>query len=278
MLVFIHINKTAGRTVRYILRSSYGARHCEVEPWHAPWDGPPFSAADLRRLRKIYPRLASIAGHRLTGFADLGEQGPALRYFTFLRDPVALCASRFQYHIEYRKKKGVVFEEWIGREWLRDAQTKQIGGTSSVDDAVRMLTTKAVLVGLTERFDESLVLLKGLRARDLDIDYVPVNVARTNKLANELLSNPSTRQAIVDANSSDVALYDYVKSELYPSIQRDYGSSLADDVAEYQKNRNRGFNARKLTASRLKQYGVYQPLLHLYRKKTTRKIVEKVLG
>ena len=63
MLVFIHINKTAGRTVRYILRSSYGLRHCEVEPWHASWTDPPFSTHDLQRLRRFYPNLESIGGH-----------------------------------------------------------------------------------------------------------------------------------------------------------------------------------------------------------------------
>ena len=39
VLVFIHINKTAGTTLRYILRSSYGTRHCDVEPWHGPCQG-----------------------------------------------------------------------------------------------------------------------------------------------------------------------------------------------------------------------------------------------
>ena len=42
LLVFVHINKTAGTTLRFILRSSYGARHCDVEPWHGAWADPPF--------------------------------------------------------------------------------------------------------------------------------------------------------------------------------------------------------------------------------------------
>ena len=33
MLVFVHINKTAGTTMRYIVRSTHGSRHCDVEPW-----------------------------------------------------------------------------------------------------------------------------------------------------------------------------------------------------------------------------------------------------
>src|SRR3990172_5630788 len=113
MLVFIKIKKTAGRTVRYILRSSYGSRHCEVEPWHAPSEDPPFSTSDLRRLRRLYPDLVSIAGHRLTGYVDLDGQGVDFTYLTFLRDPLKMSASRFQYQVDYRKKRALVFDEWI---------------------------------------------------------------------------------------------------------------------------------------------------------------------
>ena len=242
MLVFIHINKTAGRTVRYILRSSYGIRHCEVEPWHAAWGGPPFSTPDLRRLRKVYPKLESIAGHRITGYVDLEEHGTEFRYFTFLREPVALCASRFQYQIDYRKKD-VEFDEWIGQEWSQNAQTKQIGGTESVDDALRAIEQKGIFVGLTEQFDESLLLLKALRAGDLDL-----------------------------------ALYEHVTQELFPAQLREYGTSLPEDVARYRANRLRNFNRRKLTASRAKQYLIYKPLLQLYRKTNRRAALGKALG
>jgi hypothetical protein len=265
VLVFIHINKTAGRTVRYILRSSYGLRHCEVEPWHDTWGGPPFSTRDLRRLRKIYPKLRSIAGHRVTGYADLEEEGTEFRYFAFLREPVALCASRFQYQIDYRKKN-VEFDEWIADETFQNAQTKQIGGTESIDHALRAIDEKKIFVGLTEQFDESLLLLKGLRAGDLDIAYKPVNVAQRNTLASEVLASPRMRSAIIEANTSDIALYEYVTQELYPAQRREYGTSLPDDVARYQADRLGDFNRRKLTASRAKQYLIYKPLLALYRK------------
>ena len=65
MLVFVHMHKTAGTTVSHILRSNYGLDHCQVEPWHARWTGPPFSGQDLQRLRRFYPNLRSIAGHRV---------------------------------------------------------------------------------------------------------------------------------------------------------------------------------------------------------------------
>ena len=278
MLVFIHINKTAGRTVRYILRSSYGSRHCEVEPWHAPSEGPPFSTSDLRRLRRLYPNLVSIAGHRLAGYVELQEQGTQFRYLTFMRDPLEMCASRFQYQIDYRGKRHLTFEQWIQKDVFRNAQTKRIAGTPSAGDAIRIITGKDMFVGLTERFDESVVLLKGLRADDLDIGYRPINVARSNALANDLLSKAETRQALVEANQADLELYHYVTSELYPSFQQQYGSSLDDAVADYRRSAHPNFNKKNIAEYRLKQHAVYRPLLRLSRGKTTGKVVEKLLA
>jgi hypothetical protein len=264
MLVFVHINKTAGSTVRYILRSSYGARHCDVEPWSGAWDETPFSTDDLRRLRRLYPRLRSIAGHRVTGYTDLVESGTELRYFTFFRDPLRMCASRYQYHVDHRKKH-VDFAEWIQRDWLRNAQTKRIAGSANVADAIQIIRAKDIFVGLTERFDESLVLLQALRANDLDIAYERVNVAKRNSLAEELLSDASTRQAMVDANTADLELYAFARDELFPEAERAYGPSLADSVASYRSESRHGWNRRNLAACRLKQYVVYKPTLRLYR-------------
>ena len=274
MLVFIHINKTAGRTVRYILRSSYGMRHCEAEPWRAAWDGP-FTAADLHGLRRIYPRLASIAGHRLTGCVDLDGAGRDLRYFTFLRDPLKLTASRFQaaglaaqrsgreYHVEHRGMRDLVFEEWVQREWLRNPQTRQIGGTARVEDAIRTIENKGIFVGLTERFDESVLMLKSLRAPDLDIRYTPVNVAKSSRLAQELLADPRAREAIVAVNVADVALYEYAKTELYPAIVREYGGSLEAALSDLRAQGSGSFS---------------RPLLRLHRKASTRPVVRALMG
>ena len=278
MLVFVHINKTAGSTVRYILRSSYGPRHCDVEPWRAQWDEQPFSAADLRRVRRFYPKLASIAGHRITGHVDLDDDGSELAYFTVLREPIALCASRFQYHVDHRGKRDLVFDDWIQRDWLRNAQTTRIAGTPNASEAIRVIERRGMFVGLTERFDESLVLLRALRAADLRIDYEAVNVARRNAIASDLLSNPRTRQAIVDANREDLELYAYVKDDLYPAFQREFGPSLPDALAGYRGGSERAFDRRNLAMCRLKQKTIYGPLLRLYRSGATRPMVERLLG
>jgi len=276
LLVFVHINKTAGTTVRQILRSSYGARHCDVEPWHGPWEDPPFSTPDLRRVRRLYPRLASIAGHRVTGYADLEEPGTELRYLTFLREPLSMCASRFQYQLDYRKKERV-FEDWIRNDWVRDAQTQRVGGTTSAADAIATIEKREMFVGLTERFDESMVLLRGLRAPDLDIRYERANVAKSSRIAKDLLSDPVTRQMIVEANRADLELYDYVLRELYPALQREYGNGLDGAVAELGRAAH-GFRRAGLAAYGAKQRLVHRPALRLYRSRWGGGIARGLLG
>ncbi len=265
MLVFVHINKTGGTTITHILRSTYGLRHCQVEPFHAKWTGPPFSAADLQRLRKIYPNLKSIAGHRIYGHVDLEPGNMGLRYFTMMRDPLKSCASRFQYKVQVSKKENLVFEEWIQRDWTRNHQTKWIAGVDDVNEAIRIIKEKNMFVGLTERYDESMLMLKALLANDLNISYKRVNVARDNTIKDRLLNTESTRQLLIEAQQADLELYNYVREEIYPSFQREYGSSLDEDVASYQKNRINNYNNRNLTLSRLKHFILYKPLLHLNR-------------
>lgn len=266
MLIFVHMHKTGGTTLSHILRSTYGLRHCQVEPWHARWTGPAFSDKDLKAVRKLYPNLKSIAGHRVMAHADLHEDGEEFKYFTLIRDPIKLCASRFQFKVQISGKKDFVFEEWIKQDFPRNHQTKWIAGVADVNEAIRILHQKNIFVGLTERFDESLVLLKALVANDLNISYRPVNVAPKNTIKERLLSNKKTRQMLIEAQQEDLALYNYVKQELYPSFQREYGSSLETDVAEYQKIKNHNFNYWNLTLCRLKHYSIYKPLLYFYRK------------
>lgn len=278
LLVFVHINKTAGTTLRFILRSSYGARHCDVEPWHGAWTDPPFSTPDLKRVRKLYPRLASIAGHRVSGYVDLEEPGTDFRYLTFLREPVALCASRFQYQLDYRKKQNLEFEAWIEKDWVRNAQTQRIGGTTDARDAIGVIHRKAMFVGLTERFDESVVLLQALRAPDLDIAYAPENVAKKSEVAKRLLADPGTRRMIVDANEADLELYEHVVREVYPAQQAAYGDSLAGSVASFRQDLGKGYDRRNLALYGVKQRMLLMPTIRLYRGRRTSGLVRALMG
>ena len=142
---------------------------------------------------------------------------------------------------------------------------------------MEIIAKRGMFVGLTERFDESMILLKALHAPDLDISYSPVNVAKKGKLAASLLEDRRSLQALVDANEADLALYEYVSNELYPGFQREYGPGLEDAVGTY-RGAAKAFNRRNLTLSRVKRHGLYRPTLWLYRERRTRRAVKRLLN
>ncbi len=265
MLVFIHLNKTGGSTINHILRSTYGAGHCAVQPWQSEWKGPEFSNADLQRLRKLYPHLKSISGHRVVGYEDLADNGAGLNYFTIMRDPLKASASSFQHKVQI-SGKSESFEEWIQQDWTRNRQTKMIAGLEDVDEAIKVIERKNIFVGLTEHFDESIILLKALVAGDLNISYRRVNVAPSTSIAQNLLATPRTRQILEEAHKVDLELWNHVRTEIFPAYREEYGPTLGSALEDFSHAQPGKFNELNVAASRLKVHLLYRPLLYLSRK------------
>ena len=119
----------------------------------------------------------------------------------------------------------------------RNYQTRVIaGGGDDLERAVRILEGKFMFVGLVERFDESLVILRRrYTAKSLNILYRSKHVAKTNELKNELLANPATRRRLEESNDIDTLLYKYVFDKLYPKYRAEYGDALESDVACFKR-------------------------------------------
>ena len=265
LLVHVHITKTGGSTLNHILRSSYGMRHCPVEPWDSRSAHIPFTVEDLRKVRRLYPRLRSIAGHRV--FVDLSDGGIEADYVALIRDPVKACASRFQHKVETTGNWDYAgFEEWIQQDWIRNRHTKAIVGSDDVDAAMRLIREKNIFVGLTERYDDSMLLLRQRLAPDLNISYRPVNVASKRSVSKSLLSDEGRRAMIEEAQASDIELLRRVKEELWPEYLENYGPTFEDDLAEYSGSRG-DFNDLNIFMSRVKAHAVYKPALYLHRRR-----------
>lgn len=262
MLAFVHINKAAGTNVSQILRRSYGPAHCDVKTWR---EGAAFySARDHRRVQALHPRLRSIAGHHVRPWSDLRDCRPDLFYFAFLREPLSRCASNYQQTL--RAGRGRPFEEWIRNPRWHNRQTRHLGGTEKVDDALRVIEREGVLLGLVSRFDEGLVMLR-LRRRDprLDIRYEPSNVAPDSTIARRLLEEPASRRALEEANRADLALYEQVVEELYPRQRREF-PGLETEVEAFQRENREKVGLGLGHALNLAQRNlVYKPALRLVR-------------
>ena len=200
------------------------------------------SAEDYRRVQKLCPPLASIAGHAVTACSDLERARPDVQFYTFLREPLVRCASHFQYQVQDQKQR-FSFEQWIGRDIKRNPQTTRIAGPhSTVRDAIEILKTRFRFVGLVERFDESLVMFRQLvKDPRLDIWYRRKRVAASDEIKDRLLGDPRTRALLIDANRLDLELYEFAAQELYPAFRRRYEGALDRDVVEFKgANASRG--------------------------------------
>jgi hypothetical protein len=232
MLAFIHVAKTGGRTIELILRNTYGVRYAHAVPWHSPDPDrviPKYEPADLRRLLRIWPPLAAIGGHAVALWSDFDRERP-VRWFAFLRDPLKRAASHYQFHAATEKQPRS-FEEWLAWDVPRDHQVRAFSRRVDVEEAIAAIAEKHVFIGLLERFDESLVLLRKLVAPELRLGYRRQNTAADNSLAKELLADAGNRERLAELHRQEFRLYDHVVNEIYPRQIAAYGPGLAEDLA-----------------------------------------------
>jgi hypothetical protein len=264
MLAFVHIEKTAGMTMNWVLRRSFGLRHCDVHPWRKGADF--FSADDYLGIQRLYPKIMSISGHDVKPYSDLEQVCPSVQYHTFLREPLARCASHYQYQIQVMRKR-LCFEDWIVNERYRDWQTKKISASGDVHDAIQALQKRFFFVGLSERFDESLIILRTRSTRlRFNILHNSRNVASENNIKNRVLNDPQTRALLIEANLKDAVLYKFVVEELYARQVREYGKTLAADVAAFRRENHASLMDWKLISNFLKRRLVYKPILFCYQR------------
>jgi hypothetical protein len=260
LFAFVHIPKTAGSTISAILRQSFRTAHCDIR-LGKQFDVPPLSLETLRRTRRVYRRLRSIAGHGVLPRGPLHEAREGMQFYTFLRDPLVRCASEYQYLVQ-RDGLAVSFDQWIRTDPARNRMTKMLCGREDAEAAVSMFRQGTVgFVGLTERFNESLVLLrKWFHEPALDIRYRAKNVMADNQIKNQLLASPATRGRLLDANREDVILYRHVVQALYPRQMQAYGPTLSSDVGQFEAGNRRPMPYPRQLPSLLLRELIYKPL------------------
>jgi hypothetical protein len=258
MYALIHIHKTAGTTLKYILRRNFGPRHFDTTLLGQDCV---MTAGQLARLRRISPRLRSLAGHGVRAFSDLHEAVPNLRYYTFVRDPIGRNLSNFMAWLADDQGK-CGFPDTLPelrRSFLRmveeraNWQTRSLAGVADAERAIGMFSSRITFVGLVERFDESLVMLRRwMPDVDLDIRYHRLNVSRQRLqhgrwaaataqrldrirgFAGGIRDDDQLMAELTAHNREDLKLLEHLKNSVYPRQQRQYGDRLANDLARFQ--------------------------------------------
>jgi hypothetical protein len=243
--IFIHIPKTAGTTLHGLIWRHYPPETVYTVDWVA------HSLNDLATLdagRKSQIRI--VTGHIDFGVHDLLPG--SYTYFTILREPIDLVISYYYYicrafdhpHHRLATQPGMTLEKFMDSKIdssLYNIQTRMLAGKHAVlppgecssellDTAKRNLRDHFSVVGLTEEFDQTLLLLR----REFhwrNLLYAKMNVTHRRPVRDDL--SPSVRAAITAANEFDFELYDYARS-LFQERIRDYGPGFQAEVQRFQ--------------------------------------------
>jgi hypothetical protein len=243
-----------------------------------------FKADDLRRLRRVYPRLKSISGHDVRPYNDLAEAEPDIRFYTMIREPLERCVAHYNFQVVTHGLR-LSFEEWITDSRYPNRMTYHLSGTQDADAAIEVIRKRLFFVGLSSRYDESMLLLQKLSGDPkLRTDYPrydPDGRGRLQRIlfadprykhvpddrvAREILSDPKRRAVVEAANQADLKLYSFVRSELFPEQIRAYGSSFAADLEAFRNRRERVLPSPRWMLNRLQRNTVYKPALWAYRR------------
>jgi hypothetical protein len=258
ILGFVHIPKTAGTTLKFILRNSTFLRHCDLQPLVRD---DVFTDADFGFMQKIFFfGLHTISGHSL--IHPTAHLSAPVRYFTFVREPLQRCLSHYQQIKRGRQKLGrdLSFEDYMQIKDVHDHQVRRIAGQPDVERAKHELATRYMFVGLTERFAESLLVFQRLCLYRINPAHRRLHVTKDNTARSEVLDNPESRRLLEQGNQLDLQLYQYVRDELYPALREKAGLSDREvDEAKFVSNSyplrykvTRGYNN-----------AVYKPLVRL---------------
>jgi hypothetical protein len=228
-VIFNHIPKTAGLTLSAIMNKQYSKDRV-------------FSTLDLKGVnwkggrREAIDYFKNLSNFEQNQF-DLITGHSALELFNALEFPIVLIMLRYPvervmslysyvrrkswhefYQVTNQYSLVECFENNIHNEWkeLSNGQSSSLVNTinkitvDSIDshidnlEEVKLFLLKFCLVGLVEKFDESLVLFRERLSWKNNIYYHKINVSKKTP---EL--NPETREIILEYNKDDLDLYNF---------------------------------------------------------------------
>lgn len=255
LLVFDHIPKTGGHTIRQVLQQNFGWGHIDAEhtidysklsevgpdsgliPLHCMAADPPqvYSPKMLRCDLTLHPQVRSVASHMVVPFVDFGSFDERLLWFSMFREPT----SRFLSHYQMKqgdKEEPLDLHEWARRLPLKNQQTHWIAGRPDVEAAKQIIREKFFAVGLVEEFDKSLLIFRRKLGPWFVVGYPRAqNVAKDDSLRKHVRANWDEYEEVVQEwNALDLELYDFVREEIWSEQVAAYGERrLERDESEY---------------------------------------------
>jgi hypothetical protein len=234
-LIFLHIPKTAGTTLNRIIEWQYSPLAIfTIDPHRFR-----ATAERLKRLPEARRRRFQVVrGHLFYGLHEFLPQGAT--YVTLLRDPVARMLSSYYFVLRrplnplHRKlkKEGLTIEDCLRLfpernntqcRFIAGIKDPAVNGERLLEIAKENLRKSFSVVGLCERFEESLVLISKTFGWEIST-YDNHKVAKSRPTV-----EPKVAELIREHNSLDVALYEFGQ-ELFAAKLRENQDAVRDGL------------------------------------------------
>lgn len=238
-LIFLHIPKTAGTTLNRIIERHYN-------PFSIFTINPYRIKASTERLKRLPEarrrRLRVVRGHFAYGIHECLPQGGS--YVTLLRDPVARVLSAYHFILRrplnplHRKLKTErlsvedcvrLFPQFQNLQcrFIAGLENPAINGERLLDIAKDNLTNSFSVVGICERFEESLILIAKAFGWEVSC-YQNQRVARSRPIV-----EPKLTGLIREQNQLDDELYKF-GTELFGKALRQNENAVREGLAILQ--------------------------------------------
>lgn len=253
LIIFVHIPKTAGTTFHRIVERQYFP-NCIFTI-----DGENISQSIETLKIKIERNnidLKMLRGHMPFGLHRLFSQ--QISYLTILRNPIERIISHYYYVVntknhylhKYVRRNQISLKNYVTKRIsteIDNGQTRTLSGLLSgvvnhkdidygkcssamLNKAIKNLKKYFSIVGLTEKFDETLILTQKIYGWELPY-YTIQKKTKFRPNINDISSG--TLAAISEYNEYDIELYNYAK-ENFNNIMNQNFNSINEDVLKFK--------------------------------------------
>ena len=259
IVIFTHIPKTAGTSLRHIVQSQYQPYNV-FEFYHLKTQ-PPKVRKGIEKYRRLNPvrqkAIAFISGHVGFGLHQFLER--PCTYITVLRDPIERVVS--YYYFLQRNQNAIVKDRTL-QEFVRhfsgvhnsmtcylsgltlkaqlqepgvDVKTLQFAN-HTLEQAQKNIARHFKVVGFLDRFDETCILLQRKLGWNFS-SYVRKNVAKRRNLIDGV--SAKDLELIRQYNQLDLQLYADAREKFIEAIAAE-GASFTRDLSRFQlKNQSK---------------------------------------
>lgn len=246
-LIFLHIPKAAGSTLHRIIARQYASDSIYSIDGLRVHE----SIAEFKQLPEAKrSEIKVLKGHMRFGLHEYLPQPST--YITILRDPVERIISHYYYVL--RSPEHYLYEQVTSRNMslkdyicsgitkeLNNSQTRLLctkaaletyeqGSKEILESAKKNLQEEFAVVGLAERFDETLILLKRKFKWNLPF-YIKANTTKDRPLKNDI--SQETLKIIEKYNELDVELFEFV-SKKFQAVITQSGSLFEMELKQLQ--------------------------------------------